>query len=203
MSSSLPHDDFDFVPESLAYLFERNMLLASWPNLFSIDAQCHKYVKQPHQNSTPPSCVYSERYVTHPVSPHMHSSIQVLYDIMPWACGLLEIHCLIPFISRQLSSRTDYEDCLYMRSSIWPFTSTASLQPNLHTTCNWFFKISGWFSHGMYSFEVGWALVALIKFLEDKKTNPSGPIVVIAEVLKVSILQLYSAFNYSTGFFDW
>jgi hypothetical protein len=29
-------------------------------------AQCHKDVKQPHQSSTPPSCVYSERYVTHP-----------------------------------------------------------------------------------------------------------------------------------------
>jgi hypothetical protein len=26
---------------------------------------------------------------------------------------------------------------------------------------------------------------------------------VIAEALKVSILQLYSAFNYSTGLFDW
>ncbi len=166
-------------------------------------AQCHKDVKQPHQNSTPPSCVYSERYVTHPVSPHMHSSTQVLYDIMPWACGLLEIHFLIPFISRQLSSRIDYEDCLYRRSSIWPFISTASFQPNSQTTCNWFFKISGWFSHGMYSFEVGWALVALSKFSEEKKTNPSGPIFVIAEVLKVSILQLYSAFNYSTGLFDW
>ncbi len=134
---------------------------------------------------------------------HMHSSTQVLYDIMPWACGLLEIHFLVPFISRQLSSRTDYEDCLYRRSSIWPFTSTASFQPNSQTTCNWFFKISGWFSHGMYSFEVGWALVALSKFPEEKKTYPSGPIFVIAEVLKVSILQLYSAFNYSTGLFDW
>jgi uncharacterized membrane protein len=30
----------------------------------------------------------------------------------------------------------------------------------------------------------------------------SSPIVVIVEVLKVSILQLYSAFNYSTGLFD-
>jgi hypothetical protein len=28
MSSFLPHDDLDSVPESLAYLFERNMLLA-------------------------------------------------------------------------------------------------------------------------------------------------------------------------------
>jgi hypothetical protein len=166
-------------------------------------AQCHKDVKQPHQNSTPPSCVYSKRYVTHHVSTHMHSSIQVLYDIMPWTCGLLEIHFLIPFISRQLSFRTDYEDCLYRRSSIWPFTSTASVQPNSQTTCNWFFKISGWFSHGMYSFEVGWTLVALSKFPKEKKTNPSGPIVVIVEVLKVSILQLYSAFNYSTGLFDW
>jgi hypothetical protein len=166
-------------------------------------AQCHKDVKQPHHNSTPPSCVCSERYVTHPMSPHMHSSTQVLYDIMPWACGLLEIHFLIPFISRQLSSRTNYEDCLYRRSSIWPFTSTASFQPNSQTTYNWFFKISGWFSHGMYSFEVGWALVALSKFHEEKKINPSRPIVVITEVLKVSILQLYSAFNYSTGLFDW
>jgi hypothetical protein len=45
-------------------------------------------------------------------------------------------------------------------------------------------------------------LVALSKFPEEKKTNPFGPIVVIAEALKVSILQLYSAFNYSTGLFD-
>jgi hypothetical protein len=40
------------------------------------------------------------------------------------------------------------------------------------------------------------------KFPEEKKTNPSGPIVMIVEVLKVFILQLYSAFNYSTGLFD-
>jgi len=54
----------------------------------------------------------------------------------------------------------------------------------------------------MYSFEVGLALVALSKFPEEKMTNPSGLIVVIAEVLKVSILQLYYAFNYLTGLFD-
>jgi hypothetical protein len=175
---------------------------ASWRKCsgspFDRYAQCHKDVKQSHQSSTPPSCVYSERYVTDPVSLYACCT-----DIMPWACGLLEIHFLVPFISRQLSSCTDYEDCLYRRSSIWPFTSTASFQPNSQTTCNWFFKISGWLSHGMYSFEVGWALVALSKFPEEEKTNPSGPIVVIAEVLKVSILQLYSAFNYSTGLFDW
>jgi hypothetical protein len=44
----------------------------------------------------------------HPICIH---PLKVLYDIMPWACGLLEIHFLIPFSSRQLSSRTDYEDC--------------------------------------------------------------------------------------------
>jgi hypothetical protein len=126
-------------------------------------AQCRKDVKQPHQNSTPPSCVYSERYVTHPVSPHMHSSAQVLHDIMPWACGLLEIHFLIPFVWLRLFHMSSIPKiiftCLLIDthfSSCWEqiIRIFNLLSTNTMFCCNFFIEQCIMLSHNEFKPEV-------------------------------------------------